>query len=78
MGMREPLANYPALSRAFAVLCDRDGFGFGARRITVGPVTGIERWPAPAWRLACTPPMTLTAQRDSLRYRFSLATRYPG
>ena len=48
MGMGEPLANYPALRRALAVLCDRDGFGFGfsARRITVstvGLVSGIER-----------------------------------
>ena len=46
MGMGEPLANFPALHSALAVLCDRDGFGFSARRITVstvGLVSGIER-----------------------------------
>lgn len=46
MGMGEPLANYPALRRALAVLCDDDGFRFSARRITVstvGLVSGIER-----------------------------------
>ena len=46
MGMGEPLANYPALRRALAVLCDDDGFGFSARRITVstvGLVSGMER-----------------------------------
>ena len=46
MGMGEPLANYSALSRALDVLCDPDGFGFSARRITVstvGLVSGIER-----------------------------------
>ena len=46
MGMGEPLANYPALRRALAVLCDDDGFGFSARRVTVstvGLVSGIER-----------------------------------
>ena len=46
MGMGEPLANYPALRRALAELCSRDGFGFSARRITVstvGLVSGIER-----------------------------------
>ena len=46
MGMGEPLANYPSLSRALALLCARDGFGFSARRITVstvGLVPGIER-----------------------------------
>ena len=46
MGMGEPLANYPALGRALALLCAADGFGFSARRVTVstvGLVPGIER-----------------------------------
>ena len=53
MGMGEPLANYPALRRALAVLCDQDGFGFSARRITVSTVgTGIRHRTAGA-RSAC-------------------------
>ena len=68
MGMDEPLANYPAQSRALAVLCDRDGFGFSARRITVstvGLVTGIERLARPACRAGLA--VSLHAADDAVR-----------
>jgi len=70
MGMGEPLANYPALSRALAVLCDRDGFGFGARRITVstvGLVSGIERLARDARPVGLA--VSLHAADDELRHR---------
>lgn len=47
MGMGEPLANYTNLWRALRTLTDRDGYGMGARRITVstvGLVPGIDRF----------------------------------
>jgi 23S rRNA (adenine2503-C2)-methyltransferase len=47
MGMGEPLANYRNLWRALRNLVGEDGFGMGARRITVstvGLVPGIERF----------------------------------
>ncbi|MEO2019326.1 MAG: 23S rRNA (adenine(2503)-C(2))-methyltransferase RlmN [Fuerstiella sp.] len=38
MGIGEPLANYKNLMQALDVLCSEDGFGLGARRITVSTV----------------------------------------
>lgn len=46
MGMGEPLLNYDAVLRAARLLNDPEGFGIGARRIsisTAGIVEGIER-----------------------------------
>lgn len=46
MGMGEPLDNFDELARALDILCDPDGVGLGARRITVstsGLVEGIRR-----------------------------------
>jgi 23S rRNA (adenine2503-C2)-methyltransferase len=46
MGMGEPLANYPALSRSIALLSHPDGLGMSLRRMTVstsGLVPEIER-----------------------------------
>jgi 23S rRNA (adenine2503-C2)-methyltransferase len=46
MGMGEPLANYPALSRALALLSHPEGFGMSLRRMTVstsGLVPEIDR-----------------------------------
>ena len=71
MGMGEPLANYPALSRALTVLCDgRDGFGFSARRITVstvGLVSGIERLARAGMPVGLA--VSLHAAADDLRHR---------
>ena len=70
MGMGEPLANYPALQRALAVLCDRDGFGFSARRITVstvGLVSGIERLAGSGLPVGLA--VSLHAADDHLRHR---------
>ena len=70
MGMGEPLANYSALSRALDVLCDRDGFGFSARRITVstvGLVTGIERLARTGLPVGLA--VSLHAADDALRRR---------
>jgi 23S rRNA (adenine2503-C2)-methyltransferase len=47
MGMGEPFLNYDATLAAIGRLADPEGFGFGARRITVstvGIVPGIERF----------------------------------
>jgi 23S rRNA (adenine2503-C2)-methyltransferase len=47
MGMGEPFLNYDATLAAIARLTDPEGYGFGARRITVstvGIVPGIERF----------------------------------
>jgi 23S rRNA (adenine2503-C2)-methyltransferase len=38
MGMGEPLLNWPAVSDALTILNDPDGFGIGARHITVSTV----------------------------------------
>ena len=79
MGMGEPLANYPALSRALAVLCDRDGFGFSARRITVstvGLVSGIERLAGSGLPVGLA--VSLHAADDALRRRLvPTAGRWP-
>ena len=70
MGMGEPLANYPALSQALALLCAADGFGFSARRITVstvGLVPGIERLARLALPVGLA--VSLHAADDRLRQR---------
>ena len=38
MGMGEPLLNWPAVDATLTILNDRDGFGIGARHITVSTV----------------------------------------
>src|SRR5919107_1090078 len=38
MGMGEPLLNWPAVSSTLTILNQADGFGIGARHITVSPV----------------------------------------
>jgi 23S rRNA (adenine2503-C2)-methyltransferase len=38
MGMGEPLLNWPAVDRALTILNDAEGFGIGARHITVSTV----------------------------------------
>ena len=43
MGMGEPLLNFPATMGALEVLCDPEGIGMGARRITVSTVGVRER-----------------------------------
>ena len=50
MGMGEPLLNWPAVDTALTILNNPDGFGIGARHITVSTV-GISR----AWTLAKRP-----------------------
>ena len=79
MGMGEPLANFPALSRALALLCARDGFGFSARRITVstvGLVPAIERLARLALPVGLA--VSLHAADDALRQRLvPTAGRWP-
>ena len=79
MGMGEPLANYPAVSRALELLCSRDGFGFSARRITVstvGLVAGIERLAAAGLPVGLA--VSLHAPDDALRQRLvPTAGRWP-
>jgi 23S rRNA (adenine2503-C2)-methyltransferase len=38
MGMGEPLLNWPAVDTALSILNDREGFGIGARHITISTV----------------------------------------
>ena len=79
MGMGEPLANYPALRRALAVLCEHGGFGFGVRRITVstvGLVSGIERLARDGLPVGLA--VSLHAADDQLRRRLvPTAGRWP-
>jgi 23S rRNA (adenine2503-C2)-methyltransferase len=79
MGMGEPLANYPRLVRALAIMTSDWGMGISARRVTVstvGLVPGMQRLLAdfPSVSLA----VSLHATTDDLRDRIApVNKRYP-
>ena len=79
MGMGEPLANYEATWQAIEALNAPDGFGLGARRITistVGLVPGIERLSRE--RLQVGLAVSLHAAEDALRDELvPINKRYP-
>lgn len=79
MGMGEPLANYEATWRAIEILTHTEGYGLGARRITVstvGLVPGIERLAAEG--LPVNLAVSLHAASDSLRNQLvPIGRRYP-
>jgi 23S rRNA (adenine2503-C2)-methyltransferase len=79
MGMGEPFLNYDATLAAINRLTDPEGFGFGARRITVstvGIVPGIERFTREHSQVNLA--LSLHAADDELRNRLVPINRtYP-
>jgi len=79
MGMGEPLANYEATWQAIETLNVPDGFGLGARRITistVGLVPGIERLSRERLQIGLA--VSLHAAEDALRDQLvPINKRYP-
>jgi 23S rRNA (adenine2503-C2)-methyltransferase len=79
MGMGEPLLNYDAVWRSVGVLTDPDGFGLGARHITIstaGVVPGIRRLAGEGAQVGLA--VSLHAPDDALRNRLvPLNRRYP-
>ncbi|MFH1002610.1 MAG: 23S rRNA (adenine(2503)-C(2))-methyltransferase RlmN [Chloroflexota bacterium] len=79
MGMGEPLANYPALWAAVETLNSPQGFGLGARHITIstaGLVPGIERLGREKLQVGLA--ISLHAGENRLRNRLvPLNRRYP-
>lgn len=79
MGMGEPLANYDATWQAIETLNAPDGFGLGARRITistVGLVPGIERLSREGLQIGLA--VSLHAAEDALRDELvPINKRYP-
>ncbi len=79
MGMGEPLANYDNVWRAIRTLTDPEGFGMGARRITlstVGLVPGIRRMAREPQQVNLA--ISLHAPTDRLRNKLvPINRRYP-
>lgn len=79
MGMGEPLANYQAVWQAVETLNSADGFGLGARRMTlstVGLVPGIRKLTQE--KLQVNLALSLHAPDDELRQRLvPINKRYP-
>jgi len=79
MGMGEPLLNWPAVDQALTILNDAQGFGIGARHITVstvGVLPGIKALAArpEQFRLA----ISIHAPSDALRHTLMpINTKYP-
>ncbi len=79
MGMGEPLLNWPAVDKILTILNDAQGFGIGARHITVstvGVLPGIEALAArpEQFRLA----ISIHAPSDELRHTLMpINTKYP-
>jgi 23S rRNA (adenine2503-C2)-methyltransferase len=70
MGMGEPFLNYDAVMDAVALLNDPQGFGLGARRMTIstaGVVPGIKRFTAEGIQVNLA--ISLHAADDNLRTR---------
>ena len=79
MGMGEPLLNWPAVDVALSILNDPDGFGIGARHITVstvGIIPGMEALAArpEQFRLAISLHAATPARRLSL---MPIEKKYP-
>ena len=78
MGMGEPLANYGATLRAVRTLNDREGFGLGARHMTistVGIVPGIRRLAREPMQVGLA--VSLHAANDELRRTLIPTARQP-
>ena len=79
MGMGEPLANYANLWKALHNLVDADGFGLGARHITVstvGLVPAIDRFAEEPLQINLA--VSLHAPNDALRAQLApINDRYP-
>ncbi len=79
MGMGEPFLNYDAVHSAVRILSAEDGFGFGARRMTistVGVIPGIRRFTAEHSQVNLS--ISLHAADDDLRSRLIPINRtYP-
>ena len=79
MGMGEPLANYESVMKAIRLLVSPEGFGLGARRITVstaGLVPGIAKLADEGLQLGLA--VSLHAPTDELRSRIMPVNRkYP-
>ena len=79
MGMGEPFANYPATIEALRRLSDPDGWGFGARRMTVstvGIVPGIEKFARDGGQVNLA--VSIHAANDDLRDQLvPINKRYP-
>ena len=79
MGMGEPLANYGAVMSAIRLLISPDGFGLGARRITVstaGLIPGIDRLGREGLQIGLA--ISLHAPEDGVRSRIMpINRRYP-
>jgi 23S rRNA (adenine2503-C2)-methyltransferase len=79
MGMGEPFLNYEAVQSAIRLLASPDGFGFGARRMTistVGIIPGIRRFTAEKSQVNLA--ISLHAADDDLRSRLIPVNRtYP-
>ena len=79
MGMGEPLANYTNLWRALHDLVEADGFGLGARHITVstvGLVPGIDRFAEEPLQVNLA--VSLHSPNDDLRSQLvPINLRYP-
>ena len=79
MGMGEPLLNYDRTWRAIETLNDREGFGLGARHMTistVGIVPGIDRLMAEPLQVGLS--LSLHAAEDHLRDQLvPVNQRYP-
>jgi len=79
MGMGEPLLNWPAVDKVLTILNDAQGFGIGARHITVstvGVLPGIQALAArpEQFRLA----ISIHAPSDALRHTLMpINTKYP-
>jgi 23S rRNA (adenine2503-C2)-methyltransferase len=79
MGMGEPFHNYQATMRMVAILNDRRGFGFGARRITIstsGVVPMVDKLATEPYQVNLA--VSLHAPDDDLRGRLvPLNRHYP-
>lgn len=79
MGMGEPLANYGNLWKALHNLVDADGFGLGARHVTVstvGLVPAIDRFAEEPLQINLA--VSLHAPNDALRAQLApINDRYP-
>jgi 23S rRNA (adenine2503-C2)-methyltransferase len=78
MGMGEPLANYAATLQTVATLNAANGFGLGARHITistVGIVPGIRRLAQEPYQVGLA--LSLHAPNDALRQRLVPTARQP-
>ena len=79
MGMGEPFLNYDAVWKSVQVLCEKSGFGLGARHITIstsGVVPGIRRFTEQGSQVGLA--VSLHAADDALRNLLvPLNRRYP-